>query len=197
MGERDAGSLTVVKIAAACPQERRAPSVGGLLLPDCRAGSGVVSTVPKGLKKLPRPFPPGSVVRILLLPAPMSSSVDAECVCIICYASVPPPIQSGCACRSDSGLAHVDCLIAKAVSQQAHRGSKVWWKCQTCEQRFTGAMRTGLGEAWWSRVRGEAEESAERRLGACARESARGSQARHGLWTADAAAARNGIRTDR
>ena len=57
MGERDAESPAVVKIAAACPQERRAPSVGGgLLLPDCRAGSGVVSTVPKGLKKLPGPF---------------------------------------------------------------------------------------------------------------------------------------------
>ena len=95
----------------------------------------------------------------------MPSSVDAESVCIICYASVPPPIQSGCACRSDSGLAHVDCLIAKAVSQQAHRGYKVWWECQTCEQRFTGAMRTGLGEAWWSRVCDQAEESAER-LGA-------------------------------
>ena len=98
----------------------------------------------------------------ILLPLTMSSSVDAESVCIICYASVPPPIQSGCACRSDSGLAHVDCLIAKAVSQQAHRGNKVWCKCQTCGQHFTGAMRTGLAEAWWSRVCDEAEESAER-----------------------------------
>ena len=92
----------------------------------------------------------------------MSSSVEVECVCIICYASDPPPIQSGCACRSDSGLAHVDCLIAKAVSQQAYRGGKVWWECQTCEQGFTGAMQTGLGEAWWSRASHEAEESDER-----------------------------------
>jgi hypothetical protein len=92
----------------------------------------------------------------------MSSSVEAESVCIICYDSFPPPIQSGCACRSDSGLAHVDCLIAKAVSQQAHRCNKVWRECQTCEQWFTGAMRTGLGEAWWSRVCHEAEESDER-----------------------------------
>ena len=92
----------------------------------------------------------------------MSSSVEAECVCIICYASVPPPIQSGCACRSDSGLAHIDCLIAKAVSQQAHRGNKVWRECQTCEQNFTGPMQAGLGEAWWSRVCDQAVESAER-----------------------------------
>jgi hypothetical protein len=83
-------------------------------------------------------------------------------VCIVCLDSDPPPIQSGCACRSDTGLAHLDCLIEKAVSQQAHRGNKVWWECQTCGQEFTGAMRTGLGEAGWSRVRDEAAESAER-----------------------------------
>jgi hypothetical protein len=94
---------------------------------------------------------------------PMSSSTDADRVCTICPNSYyPPPIQSGCACRSDSGLAHVDCLIEKAVSQQAHRGAKVWWECQTCEQNFTGAMRTGLGDAWWSWVCDEAEESDER-----------------------------------
>ena len=85
-----------------------------------------------------------------------------ECVCIVCLDSDPPPIQSGCACRSDTGLAHVGCLIEKAVAQQPHRGNKVWWECQTCGQQFTGAMRTGLAEAWWSRVCDEAEESEER-----------------------------------
>ena len=38
----------------------------------------------------------------------------------------------------------------------------MWWECQTCGQPFTGAMRTGLAEAWWSRVCDEAEESKER-----------------------------------
>ncbi len=38
----------------------------------------------------------------------------------------------------------------------------MWWENQTCGQYFTGAMRTGLAEAWWSRVSNEAEESAER-----------------------------------
>ena len=85
-----------------------------------------------------------------------------ECACIICLDSDPPPIQSGCACRSDTGLAHVGCLIEKAVAQQPQRGNAVWWGCQTCGQQFTGAMRTGLAEAWWSRVFDEAEESAER-----------------------------------
>ena len=82
--------------------------------------------------------------------------------CIICLDSDPPPIQSGCACRSDCGLAHVGCLVEKAVAQQPHRGNAVWWECQTCRQGFTGAMRTGLAEAWWSRVCHEAEESIAR-----------------------------------
>ena len=92
----------------------------------------------------------------------MSSSAETECVCTICLDSDPPPIQSGCACRSDSGLAHLDCLIEKALSQRPHRGFEVWWQCQTCGQGFTGAMLTGLGEAWWSRVCDQAEESEER-----------------------------------
>ncbi len=44
-----------------------------------------------------------------------------ECTCIVCLDSDPPPIQSGCACRSDTGLAHVGCLIEKAVAQQPHQ----------------------------------------------------------------------------
>ena len=48
-----------------------------------------------------------------------------ECACIICLDSDPPPIQSGCACRSDTGLAHVGCLIEKAVAQRPHRGNAV------------------------------------------------------------------------
>ena len=54
-----------------------------------------------------------------------------ECVCIIRLDSDPPPVQSGCACRSDTGLAYVGCLVEKAVVQQPHRGNAVWWKCQT------------------------------------------------------------------
>jgi tetratricopeptide (TPR) repeat protein len=85
--------------------------------------------------------------------------------CIICLESDPPPIWSGCGCRSDGGLAHVACLIEKAVAQQPHRGYAVWQNCQTCKQDFTGAMQLGLAEAWMSRVCNQAEESHER-LGA-------------------------------
>jgi hypothetical protein len=85
--------------------------------------------------------------------------------CIICLDTSPPPIQSGCACRGDSGLAHIACLARAAASQQAQRGGDGWRKCQTCKQAYTGAMQTGLAEAWQSRVAGQAAESDER-LGA-------------------------------
>jgi hypothetical protein len=82
--------------------------------------------------------------------------------CIICLDTSPPPIQSGCACRGDSGLAHIACLVQAAASQQARRGNGVWRECQTCKQRYTGAMWAGLAEAWRSRVAGQAAESTER-----------------------------------
>ena len=82
--------------------------------------------------------------------------------CIICLDTSPPPIQSGCACRGDSGLAHIACLVRAAASQQAQRGTGVWRECQTCKQYYTGAMQMGLAEAWRSRVAGQAAESAER-----------------------------------
>jgi hypothetical protein len=82
--------------------------------------------------------------------------------CIVCLDTSPPPIQSGCACRGDSGLAHIACLVRAATSQQARRGSGVWHQCPTCKQRYTGAMQAGLAEAWRSRVAGQAAESGER-----------------------------------
>ncbi len=81
--------------------------------------------------------------------------------CIICLETSPPPIQSGCACRGDSGLAHIACLVQAAASQQAQRNG-VWRLCQTCKQDYTGAMQTGLAEAWRSRLAGQAAENTER-----------------------------------
>ena len=85
-----------------------------------------------------------------------------ESACTICLDTSPPPIQSGCACRGDGGLAHIDCRVQAAALQHAQRGNDVWRQCQTCQQEFTGAMRTGLAEAWRSRVADQAAESAER-----------------------------------
>jgi tetratricopeptide (TPR) repeat protein len=84
--------------------------------------------------------------------------------CIICLDTSPPPIQSGCACRGDSGLAHIACLVQAATSQQPQQGIDVWRRCQTCTQYYTGAMQMGLAEAWRSRVAGQAAENTERLL---------------------------------
>ena len=42
--------------------------------------------------------------------------------CFICLDNEPPPVQAGCACRADTGLAHIGCMVTAAVSQAAHRG---------------------------------------------------------------------------
>ena len=81
--------------------------------------------------------------------------------CSICLESDPPPIQSGCACRGDAGLAHAACRAQAAV--QGPRGFNAWRECQTCKQRFTGAMERELAEAWCARTSELAETSTERR----------------------------------
>ena len=92
--------------------------------------------------------------------------MGANGTCYVCYESQPPPIQSGCACRDEAGFVHIGCMVQVAVSQVGHRGTIAWWKCHTCKQTFTGAMRTGLAEAWWARVRDAVEENAERQSAA-------------------------------
>jgi hypothetical protein len=92
--------------------------------------------------------------------------------CTICLDSDPPPIQSGCACRGDSGLAHVECR-AEAAAHRMKNNCAIdgtcpvdgWHTCGTCKTFFTGAMKVGLAEAWWSRVQHLPEED-EQRLGA-------------------------------
>ena len=80
--------------------------------------------------------------------------------CIICLDTDPPPVQMGCACRGDSGLAHVDCLAQVAEHHAEPVGLK-WHVCRTCKQAFTGKMLMGLALAWRSQcalaesVRGE------------------------------------------
>ena len=92
--------------------------------------------------------------------------MGANGTCYVCYESQPPPIQSGCACRDEAGFVHIGCMVQVAVSQVGHRGTIAWWECHTCKQKFTGAMRTGLAEAWWALVRDAVEENAERQSAA-------------------------------
>ena len=64
-----------------------------------------------------------------------------EDVCFICYEASPPPIQSGCTCRGPAGLAHLGCRVQAAQTLVERKSSRRWWfTCQTCEQRFTGAL---------------------------------------------------------
>lgn len=68
--------------------------------------------------------------------------------CFVCMESEPPPIQYGCACRSDTGLIHTECAIAAATARAAARGIEdAWLVCATCGQEPTGPMRTALSEA--------------------------------------------------
>lgn len=64
------------------------------------------------------------------------------------------PLPMGCACRSDSGVAHLACMTALAVSQQPLRGEEAWCKCKTCGLHFTGAMQLALARAWVARTAG-------------------------------------------
>jgi hypothetical protein len=62
--------------------------------------------------------------------------------CIICLAPDPQPIQSGCACRGDAGLAHIKCR-AEAAAYRMTTAYDGWWACGTCQQPFTGVMHWG------------------------------------------------------
>ena len=84
-------------------------------------------------------------------------------VCFVCLGTSPSPIQSGCACRGAAGLAHLCCRVQAADALVKQKKSKAWWwTCQTCKQRFTGEMRDGLANAWWSQVCDRAEDDGER-----------------------------------
>ena len=104
---------------------------------------------------------------------------DAGC-CVICLDSSPPPIQSGCACRGDAGLAHVACRVKAAESQAPEKQGCVWWQCQTCKQAFTGAMQRGLAEARWAKVRGREQEDGEWQMAALMMARALGDQGKYG-----------------
>jgi hypothetical protein len=66
--------------------------------------------------------------------------------CTICLESDPEPIQSGCACRGDAGLAHVDCRVKAVEYKQSSTGQRefAWLDCPTCKHEFTGQMEVGM-----------------------------------------------------
>ncbi len=75
------------------------------------------------------------IAKIYLEPLQLIRSASAEPVqaimdpvytnvCIICLDSNPPPVQCGCACRGDMGLAHIGCIIRSAEYYATRRGPK-------------------------------------------------------------------------
>ena len=74
--------------------------------------------------------------------------------CTICLegGEEPLPIQRGCGCRGDMGLAHTACL-AKMNAHKAKGHHVGWYKCPTCRQWYTGAMRLALARALMHRLR--------------------------------------------
>jgi hypothetical protein len=100
-------------------------------------------------------------------PTSAGAGVSEGGACIICLESDPPPIQSGCACRGDAGLAHVECRAEDAAYRMASRhDDEGWCLCGTCGQSFTGAMQMGLAETWWSKAGRLPEEDHARRRAA-------------------------------
>jgi tetratricopeptide (TPR) repeat protein len=101
--------------------------------------------------------------------------------CIICLESDLPPIQSGCACRGDAGLAHVECRAMAAAYRMANNNTHEGWQtCATCGQEFTGPMQLGLAEAWWSKVQHLPKEDSQRLTAAVTLARALHAQGKHG-----------------
>ena len=86
--------------------------------------------------------------------------------CTICLdgGDDPVPIQRGCACRGDAGLAHVACLV-KVAARKAGGCHEGWFECPTCGQYYTGAMDLGLQRALVHRMHTRPRHDYER-LGA-------------------------------
>ena len=123
-------------------------------------------------------------------------SLSDEDVCLICFEPNPPPIQSGCACRGPAGRAHLDCRVQAAQTLVERKRSRRWWfTCQTCEQRFTGAMCIGLANAWWSQVRDRAKEDPERLTAAGNLATSLDDQGKHAAGAGRAGAVRRRLLT--
>ena len=81
----------------------------------------------------------------------LPASDESRGACTTCLESDPPPIQGGCACRSDAGLAHVGCRV-KAAESKTRMVNDDWRVCSTCKQKFTGSMQQQLSIALSARV---------------------------------------------
>lgn len=91
-----------------------------------------------------------------------SGSAAGDDACTICLESDPTPVQKGCACRGDAGLAHLDCLIQAASHKQESSGSaEGWTECMTCNHLFNGSIAAGLAAEFKRRSEGHPEKWVE------------------------------------
>ena len=84
---------------------------------------------------------------------------EAPC-CTICLdgGDEPLPVQRGCACRGDAGLAHVACQARAAAHKGAGGCNSAWERCPTCGQNYTGSMQLGLAHELMRRLEKSAPE---------------------------------------
>ena len=100
--------------------------------------------------------------------AATASSSQAGGDCIICLDKDSRPIQSGCGCRGDAGLAHIACRVTVAEHavpserSDAEGGVDEWHLCSTCGHPFLGAMALGLAIARWRHAQRLPETNWER-----------------------------------
>eukprot|EP00035_Acanthoeca_spectabilis_P012812 m.232760 g.232760 ORF g.232760 m.232760 type:complete len:448 (+) comp15722_c0_seq1:35-1378(+) len=84
--------------------------------------------------------------------------------CVICLddSGSEPLLSPGCACRGDSGLAHLSCRIEAAAHGDSAGRSEVtslWTTCGTCGQRWTGPLQHRLAATRWDRTADGDEET--------------------------------------
>jgi hypothetical protein len=124
-------------------------------------GSNIAGVSAVGLSSKRGPASKPSEKRSVVTSRTARATLDGG-ACIICLDPDPPPIQSGCACRGDAGLAHVECrILAASAMQQSNGEMKRWEMCSTCNHPFRGPMAVGLAEELLRRVQGNRERPNE------------------------------------
>eukprot|EP00035_Acanthoeca_spectabilis_P035398 m.34389 g.34389 ORF g.34389 m.34389 type:complete len:336 (+) comp7315_c0_seq1:227-1234(+) len=76
--------------------------------------------------------------------------------CTICLESATDGsgavLNKGCCCRGDNAKVHTSCLVefARHATETREDGA-AWYRCSTCNEVYTGAVRLELAQTWASR----------------------------------------------
>ena len=77
--------------------------------------------------------------------------VEAGGTCYVCYAGGEGLVR-GCACRGESGIAHLSCLVQIAARVPTHivaGADSKWLRCGVCEHLFDDKVSHALSWAAW------------------------------------------------